>query len=591
MIRVVFRARHIGTAGGLALVLSACLACPAFASQIEFSRPVKLAGAAAGTEPRLAVGAGHQLWAITNDAQSGLPVVFGAKDGATWTRTAGEFPASGFNNSELVITPSGRLIGVAPDGTGLGLVVAYSNDRGRVWETASGVDSLDQDRPWLAVGPVDPVTHEPPVYLLFHNFVTGPAFHNMFVATSVDGGRSFGPPVAVALPGSEAYNDLQCAPGAPSGIAVDQNTGQVYVSFGTRSSALGGCGSLFSSAKVSLAGETRVWVATSPDASAGSWQTHLAADAGTRMVSASYEPIAVDPSGKIYVAYAETAGAYPDFSRASVRYVWAPAGGANWAKPVTVVPGSPVGHYDPSIVAAGQGNLGFAYYTGVARAKGDPLWFVHVAVVRNAESTHPDVRDARVVDLPAYAGTADAMAGSCGTGLVAGLESGLLCGGAASVWGLALDTRCRLVVAFPTEANDGPGADPGTFVATQQAGPSVCGDDIQPSAVHLVLGHVTGLATGRLAVRLRAVGGTVRSVSATLMLRTGRRYVRVARGTTRSVGRHGARIRMKTSTGRRLAPGSYRLKVTARDRIGRRVRASRTLTVRGSRRPGKLARQ
>ena len=575
-----FRARHLGNVGGLALAVFACLTPCATAARISFSPPVKLAGAAPGTEPRLAVGPGKQMWAMTNDEQSGMPVVFGAKDGAAWTRTAGEFPAGGFKNSEIVITPGGRLIGVAPDGTGLGLVVAYSDDRGRSWQTSTGVDVIDQERPWLAVGPVDSVTHEPRVYLLFHNFVTGPVLHNMFVATSVDGGRSFGPPVAVALPGSAAYNDLQCASsGAPSGIAVDQNTGQVYISFGTRSSALGGCGSFFGAPALSLVGETRIWVATSPDATTGSWETNLAADAGTRTVSASYEPIAVDPSGDVYVAYAQTANPYPDFSEASVRYVWSPPGAQRWSRPVTVAPGRPVGHYDPSIVAAGRGNLGLAYYTGSQRPDREPLWFVDVAVVRNAEDAQPVVKEARVADLPAYSGTPDAMAGSCGTRLTNGIESGLLCEGAASVWGLALDVRCRLVVAFPTVANDGPGSDPGTFVATQHAGPSVCGEDLPLGTVRLVLGKLQRRA-GQPFVKVRALGGTVHGISASLMLRVGRRDVRVARGKADSAGRHGTRVRLKLTPGRRLRRGYYRLKVAGRDAVGRRVRASRTLTVR-----------
>jgi hypothetical protein len=577
----VFRARHFGTAGGLALALVACLTSSAGAARVTFSPPVKLAGAAAGTEPRLAVGAGRQMWAITNDAETGVPVVFGAKDGTKWTRTGGEFPAGGFSDSEIVTTPGGRLIGVAPDGSGVGLVVAYSDNKGRSWTTASGADFLDQERPWLAVGPVDPLTHEPRVYLLFHNVVTGPALHNMFVATSLDGGRSFGPPVALALPGSQAYNDMQCAAsGAPSGIAVDQNTGQIYVSFGTRSSALGGCGSFFGSPELNLIGETRVWVATSPDASAGSWVTHLAVDAGDKMVSASYEPIAVDPSGDVYVAYAQTPQPYPDFSEASVRYVWSPPGGESWSRPVTVAPGKPVGRYDPHIVTTGRGNLALAYYTGVLRPDREPLWYVDVALVRHAEDASPQIVDSRVADIPAYAASPDAMAGSCGTRLTAGIESGLLCEGAANVWGLAVDSSCRLVVAFPTVDNDGPGADPGTFIATQRSGPTVCGEPLPLGAVRLRIGRLQRGPGRRLAVRIRGIGGTVHGISLSMTVRMGGRDIRVARGKADAAARRGTNVRLVMAKGRTLRRGYYRLTVAGRDVLGRRVRATRTVTVR-----------
>ena len=80
-------------------------------------------------------------------------------------------------------------------------------------------------------------------------------------------------------------------------------------------------------------GETRIWVASSADGSVGSWTNHLAADAGDKTVSASFEPAAVDRAGNVYVAYAETAHPYPDFSGAAVKYVTAGPDAAQWSKP------------------------------------------------------------------------------------------------------------------------------------------------------------------------------------------------------------------------------------------------------------------
>src|SRR5207302_199328 len=81
----------------------------------------------------------------------------------------------------------------------------------------------------FAVGPDDPATHKPRVYFLYHNLASGEAQHEMWVATSTDGGASFGVPVPIAPPGSDAYFDLQCADsGGPSAIWVNQRNGTIY---------------------------------------------------------------------------------------------------------------------------------------------------------------------------------------------------------------------------------------------------------------------------------------------------------------------------------------------------------------------------
>jgi hypothetical protein len=298
----------------------------------------------------------------------------------------------------------------------------------------------------------------------------------MFVATSTDGGASFGAPVPIAMPGEQAYLDLQCADsGAPSALVVGKG-GRLYAVYGTRTSAVGGCGaSATGTPEANVVGETRVWVATSPDGSVGSWQNNLAVDAGDKTVSASFEPAAVDRSGDVYVAYAETAHPYPDFSGATVKYVHAGPDAKKWDPPRVVAPAGPVGHYDPSIVAGDAGELALAYYEGVPRAGADPVWFVRAARVSDAGSASPKVVDSSVSAIPAYAQSPNAMGGSCASGPLAGLQNGFTCSRASDDWGLALDSQCLLTVAFPTVMNDAPGADAGTFVATQTAGSRACG--------------------------------------------------------------------------------------------------------------------
>jgi BNR repeat-like domain len=464
---------------GIAVAGAVALTAPALAKPPSFAPPVQLPKAAGGDEPRIAIAPNDRRFVIANDAETGEAIVFASSDrGATWKRTKTTFPGQqgATIDTEIVATRSGRIVATELDDAGLTFITGYSDDGGRTWRSSTGTELADIDRPWMAVGPDDPSTHQPRVYLLFHNLFSGIGQHNMFVSTSRDGGASFDPPVPVTLPGSQAYLDLQCSDsGAPSSLNVNPRSGEVYAVWGTRTSKAGGCGaSVFGTPEANVVGETRVWVARSTDGSAGSWTDSLAADAGDKTVSASFEPGAVDRAGNVYVAYAETAHRYPDFSQAAVKYVFAPHDLRSWSKPRIVAPAGPVGHYDPSMVAGERGELALAYYTGVPRSSGSPAWFVHAALVHRAAGASPRVEERRVSKIPAYAQSANAMGGSCAEGPVAGLENGLACDRATDDWGLALDARCRLTVVFPTVANSAPGARNGTFASTQRGGGTPC---------------------------------------------------------------------------------------------------------------------
>ncbi len=458
---------------GVATAL-ALLATPAQAAldPPSFGPSVKLPGADGGTEPRVVIAPNDTRYVISNDATSGEGVVFASPDGTSFRR-GGPIPGQtdATIDTDVAIASSGRMTAIELDGAGLNFVAAYSDDGGATWRQSGGVTTADQDRPWLAAGPGNRM------YLLFHNLASGAAQHEMFVATSTDGGANFGPPVPIAMPGEQAYLDLQCADsGAPSSLVVGPRNHRLYAVYGTRTSAVGGCGaSATGTPEANVVGETRVWVASSPDGSAGSWENHLAVDAGNKTVSASFEPAAVDRDGNVFVAYAETANPYPDFSGAAVKYVSAGPEAKSWSQPVVVAPPGPVGHYDPSIVAGDTGELALAYYAGEPRAGGaEPVWTVRAARVSAALAGSPQVIEARVSEIPAYAQSADAMGGSCSTGPLSGLENGLTCDRASDDWGVALDSGCRLTVAFPTVAGDAPGADAGTFVATQSGGSRPC---------------------------------------------------------------------------------------------------------------------
>jgi hypothetical protein len=436
-------------------------------------KTVQLKEAGSGTEPRIAVGPRNWRWAITNDAATNDAVVYKSKDGLTWTRTktepAGQVMAS--IDVDIVRTAGGRSIATELDYGGINFRTSYTDNGGKTWTASTGAQLGDTDRQWLAVGPKDPTTHKPRVYLMFHNLASGTANHNMYVQTSNDGGETFDPPVPITLPGDEAYLDLQCSDsGGPSSITVNKKTGRIYAVWGTRHSVAGGCAAQPPEANVVAA--TRVWVATSKDNSAGSWKTSLAVDRwkSGQVVGMQLAPGALDTQGNIYVVYPQSPHAYPDYTGAAINYRWAPPNLSKWSKPVTVAAKGGAGNVLPHIVVGAPGKIDFAWFKGKKRPGDKPAWYTTVAQTLNGLSAHPSFTRLKVSRIPTYTGTASELMGVCSNP-----GGGFTCPRSTDVWGIDLDLHCRLMITWPTVPNNADGAKPGTFVSTQKGGQTVCG--------------------------------------------------------------------------------------------------------------------
>jgi hypothetical protein len=478
---------------------------------------VKLAGADDKTEPRIAVGPDDRRWAVTN--AGGTAVVYSSRDGgASFQRTAADPQQRGATiDTDIVTMHTGRVLASELDEAGLNFPSSVTDDGGATWTEAKGATELaDQDRQWFAVGPDDPATHKPTVYLLYHNLGSGFANHNMFVAKSTDGGETFGPPIPTTIPGDTAYADLQCADsGGPSSITVNQKTGRIYVVFTTRASNVGGNdagGCAATPLEFNIVNATRVWVATSADDTPGSWQKSLAVDdsATNQVVSMQLAYGTLDNQGGMYVAYPESPKPYPDLGGAALKvtYQRPDAQGAvadgQWAAPRTLVPAVPSGDLGTTLVHVAAGDPGkvvVADYEAehLPQAGGDPVWYPHLVQSLDLLSAQPHVTDQKVADIPAYRWTASQMMGLCSDpSPVQGVENGTACSRSTDVWGIALDSSCRVSIAWPTSATKAsngivtgklpngsaaappgstaglPGADPGTFVTTQTGGPGLC---------------------------------------------------------------------------------------------------------------------
>ena len=598
------------------LALSAVAAPAAAAADPLQLTTVKLDKANDKTEPRIAVGPDDQRWTITNGPDGAQ--VYNSKDGGqTWQRTKADPQQRGATiDTDVVTMHTGRILASELDDAGLNFPSSWTDDRGATWtETTGATELADQDRQWFAVGPDDPDTHKPTVYLLYHNLGSGEASHNMFVAKSTDGGESFGQPVPTTLPGDQAYLDLQCADsGGPSSITVDRQ-GRIYVVFTTRASDVGGNdfgGCAAAPLEFNIVNATRVWVATSADDSNGSWKQSLAVDDSAKgnVVSMQLAYGTLDNQGGFYVAYPESPKPYPDLGGAALKltYQHPDASGSfadgKWTKPVALVPENPSGDLGTTLVhvAAGDpGNILVADYEAqhVAQAGKDPVWYPHVVQSLDVLSASPHVTDQKVSDIPAYRWTASEMMGICGTpSPVQGVENGTRCPRSTDVWGLALDRQCRASIAWPTSASQSgggivtgklpqgaappgstaglPGANPGTFVTTQTGGPDLCGGGRVPGGSQgsaFLAGGGRSSCPDRLAPRSRVRGrihATRRGIS--LHGASSDRGCRKAGARTASKGRVQS---VSVAVGRRLSKRKCRF-LRGDGRFGKAVSCLRT---------------
>jgi hypothetical protein len=441
----------------------------------------RLSGSDGGTtEPRVAIAPDGDAYVVSTASGGTARVWRKASAGTTWSMTSGT-PTGQENptiDTDVVVTRTGRIIASELDLAGVNGVISfrnsYSDDDGATWHSITGATLSDTDRQWFAVGPDDPSTHLPRVYLLWHNLASGEASHNMWVQTSTDNGATFGPPVPTTLPGSQAWADLQCADsGGPSGISVGP-TGRVYVFFGTRGSSVGpagGCGASVTPGpfEVNVVSATRVWVATSPDASAGTWTQSLAVDRdGTgQIVGKELSPGAVDRAGNVYVTFPESVSA-TDFT-AAIKYVVAPADLSSWSAAKTVAPVAGIGNILPHVVAGDAGRLTFAYMEGES---GTSQWYSMAAQTLDGLSATPTFTRTKLSTVPTYQGSAASLMAQCGSGPAAGIENGFLCGRSADVYGIGLDASGFTYVTWPA-TSAGSGSSPGTYVSVQTAGDSL----------------------------------------------------------------------------------------------------------------------
>jgi hypothetical protein len=484
-----------------------------------------LAGSDGHTEPRVTVAPDGTRYLTTNEKSSGDEIVYRSADGKRWTlvpKPPGQTSAT--IDVDVVAMHTGRILTSELDFAGINFVTHYSDDGGKTWTASTGQTFADTDRQWFAVGPDDPTTHKPTVYLLFHNLLSGLLQHNMFVQTSHDGGETFGAPIPVATPGQQDYLDLQCGDsGGPSSISVNSKTGQVYVVFGTRSSPLGGCAA--QPVEVNIVAANRVWVVTAPadkTETPGAWTPSLAVDntASGKISGMQLAPGALDDAGNVYVAYPESVNPYPDYNGAAIKVVHAPADLSSWSKPFTVAPAGGTGNVLPHIVAGEPGKLALSWFQGDSTK----TWHAMAGQVLDALSAAPHVTRTQLSTVAAEKGTASELMGACLDGPAATLN-GFACGRSADVYGISLDSCGRAVVAWP--------AIDATYASQQVGGTrlrsGVCGQAAAPPTVTKPVAQPPAAPAAPAGRPLATTGAPVGAAAAALLLLLGALVLRRTR--------------------------------------------------------------
>lgn len=321
----------------------------------------------------------------------------------------------------------------------------------------------------------------------------------MWVATSTDGGATFGPPVPVTTPLQQDYLDLQCADsGGPSNIVVDQKTGRVYVVFGTRSSPVGGCAA--QPVEVNVVAANRVWVvsaAADKTTTPGAWTPHLAVnDTGppAHIVGMQLAPGAVDMAGNVYVAYPESVHDYPNYDGGAIKVVHAsPKSLDHWSAPTVVAEAGGAGNVLPHIIAGAPGKIDVAWYHGVSVKGQKPDWYSYAAQSLDALSPKPHWARVRLSNvLGEHNHTASELMGACMQGQQATLN-GFVCSRSTDVNGIAIDKCGSLLVTWPAQSK----AD-ATYVSQQIGGPTLlrCSSTSGTGAVSSSSSDATGTENG-----------------------------------------------------------------------------------------------
>ena len=321
-----------------------------------------------GGEPSMLAGPEGNLY-VSYPCSSGMCFVRSFDDGRSWQPGGLADDQSG--DTALAADASGALYqanlnGFTLDQDMLQASVFKSTDEGATWPQSGAGPVLDSnatnqpllvDRQWIdAYIPDGKTTDDAQVYLTYHDF--GPS--QVWVATSTDGGKTFGTPVTVLTdPQAQAATFCNSIPGGLKVAKDGPHTGRVYVAWlagGAGANEATGCNI------TQMDTFSQVWVAWSDDGGQ-TWTDHLVFDGGFgHDASALFADLTLDNQGNPYLAFGDNLDGEWDM------YVEASFDGGETFNGADDGTGAPYQvnadsgtHFFPAIVAGDPGKVNVAY--------------------------------------------------------------------------------------------------------------------------------------------------------------------------------------------------------------------------------------
>jgi hypothetical protein len=375
-----------------------------------FTTPLMLPASNSFGEPSLARDNQGRLFATaprglltTADQQKPSPI-WRSSDGGQSFGTGPIFP-SGVSDTQLLGGGDTDIIAI-PDATQsvfqtdlwLGdTTMRVSTDHGQSWlSNDAGHSSPGDDRPWLAFSSKDQSVYVvydgiDAVHVARASLAAGPTGGIAFVQDvaavpeCLIGGqylvRNNKPQLKLANPcyAGTPVTVRQCVC-PPGGIAVDPNTGSIYITYSRQNGAAGG----------------GVGVARSDDLGL-TWPTFNIPGTGSSGSAFdtewNFDPVKIDSQGNVYVSWGELIG-----GSVQIRFAISRDRGQTWSTPIKVSTASATNVF-PTMDLIAPGSVAIAYYG--ASTSGDPnevdaKWNVYLSKVTNALGT-PSVSTAMAV--------------------------------------------------------------------------------------------------------------------------------------------------------------------------------------------------
>jgi hypothetical protein len=370
-------------------------------AQAGFTTPLELPGSAGFGEPSIISGSGRlvvtapngllttatadqpsPLWISTNGGTSFQGPIFPQDAGVV-----GE-PFGG-GDTDVIQDPAGDIFQ-----TDLWLAdttTRVSTDGGQTWlSDVFSHTSPGDDRPWLAYsGPANSIFMVydglDAVHVARSSLAGGPQGGIAFVQDvpavpeCLIGGQSIVDTGDVSLANpcfaGTPVNIRQCVC-PPGGIAVDQSTDTVYITYSRQNGGAAGGG---------------VGVARSDDNGLTWTQTSIPGTGSTGSAfdtEWNFQPVKVDSQGNVYVTWGEVKKG----GSVAIRFASSKDHGVTWSKPVTVST-TTASNVFPTLDVVGPGKVDIAYYG--TKTAGDPnsltkaTWNVYLAKSTNALAPAP----------------------------------------------------------------------------------------------------------------------------------------------------------------------------------------------------------